>query len=404
MTTVKSPIPFPRSSFTKHARRASLDNTPSIPRTIKFSLTNSLSSPRPSVRITKPSIELLTNSNSFASAFIELISRAREGLKYHDPELCEEGVNGTYFLRDKSGEMLAVFKPQDEEASCENNPKKGQESLSSLPNRGIRAGEAASREVAAHLLDHEHIYGVPKTQLVKITHKFGTSEFKSKIGSLQEFIENDGSSEDYGSRTFPVSEAHKIGILDLQILNVDRHAGNILIRRKSNSTILTPIDQGFSLLDNLECSWFEWMNWPQAKLPLSDDLKAYIARIDTESDAQMLLKELGLRSECVRTFRIMTTLLKKAVEADLTLYDIGTIVCRFDPLKPSILEQAFDKATIGIQKKSQIVDMLRRAPDAPLPSSWVCEENENALLEILFNLLAHDLVALQVAIKRRQSV
>jgi len=269
----------------------------------------------------KSSVELLTNSNPNVNSFLDLVSKVREGLKYHAPELCEEGVNGTYFLKDKNGKKIAVFKPQDEEGKSENNPKRQQSDLQlksvnddesstiSIPNKGILPGEAALREVAACLLDRERFYGVPRTQLVKIYHpnddiaSTQVSPFL-KIGSLQEFIDNDGCSEDYGFRSFPVNEVHKIGILDVQMLNVDRHSGNILIKKKkNNSLVLTPIDQGFSLPDNLECHWFEWMNWPQSRIPFDDDTKAYISRIDIDSDALMLKKELGIRAECIKTMK-----------------------------------------------------------------------------------------------------
>jgi len=396
VTQSPHPSPYhPRSAFHDSRRKplsASLNDL-SLAFNLSFNLTpNATPTQGRHAQSPRPSIELLTNTNSSASSFIELIARAREGLKYHAPELCEEGVNGTYFLKDKSGSNLAVFKPQDEEASSENNPKKNTPDFkSALPN-GILAGEAAAREVAAHLLDRENLYGVPKTQLVKITHEFNGTELRSKIGSLQEFIENDGSSDDFGYRSFPVSEVHKIGILDIQILNVDRHAGNVLVRKRANSVTLTPIDQGFSLPDNLECPWFEWMNWPQSKIPFDDDLKSYITRIDIEKDAQMLQKELGIRPECLRTMKITTTLLKRAIELDMTLYDIGSLVCRSSPDMPSVLETIYAKAKIGIQKKQEIVNMIRREPTFPATSSSFSYD-ENALLEILFNLLGYELIA-----------
>jgi len=305
----------------------------------------------------RSTIELLTNTNKRATAFLELISRAREGLKYYSPELCEEGVNGTYFLKDKLGQKIAVFKPQDEEGSSENNPKKGDKS--NLPTQGLLPGEAAQREVAAYLLDHEQFYGVPKTQLVKITHNFNNGEFCTKTGSLQEFIENDGCTEDFGTRSFPVDEVHKIGILDIQILNVDRHSGNILVRETKNGLNLVPIDQGFSLPDTIDCSWFEWMNWPQSKIPFSDESKAYISRINIEHDVHLLQKELGIRSESLDTLRTMTTLLKKAIEYNLTLYDIGSLICNKDSHDNDLLtalenKYAKSKMQTEAQKKREL--------------------------------------------------
>jgi hypothetical protein len=94
---------------------------------------------------------------------------------------------------------------------------------------GIQTGEAAYREVAAYLIDDEKFFGVPKTALVQLSptkKKFN----RAKVGSLQEFVENDGASWDIGPSAFPVDEVHKIGILDLYTLNFDRHGGNILFK------------------------------------------------------------------------------------------------------------------------------------------------------------------------------
>lgn len=339
-------------------------------------------------------IEILT---SHAPAdFLDLVSKAKEGFVHHSPELCQEGVNGTYFLKDKFGKKIAVFKPQDEESTSENNPKRKEKSsnshsssqsqiissLTNLPTKGILQGEAAIREVAAYLLDREQLYGVPMTQIVKITNKFtysnGSGEVTTKIGSFQQFIDNDGCSEDFGFRNFPVNEVHKIGILDMQILNVDRHAGNILIKKEKgrNGYTLIPIDQGFSLPDNLEVSWFEWMNWPQSKIPFDDDMKSYISRLDVDRDVNMLKSELSVRNECLFNMRIMYALLKKAVEMNLTLYDLGNIVCRknYDLSTPSILEQICLKA----KEESNNIGINPTSTSTPTSSNPTINVNPNS--------------------------
>jgi len=355
-TSIRS-SPFSFRTSLRSSASFSIASTSKIPQRISSS---------PSFTTTS-SIDLISNTNPQASTFLEILSKCREGLKYHEPELCEEGVNGTYFIKDKNGRKIAVFKPQDEEASSENNPKAqlfAANEKSNLPNKGIRPGEAAVREVAAYLLDRENIFGVPKTQLVKISHQFSSSgKLIQKIGSLQEYIENDGCSEDFGYRSFPINEVHKIGILDIQILNVDRHSGNVLVKKNRNSTFsLTPIDQGFSLPDNLECYWFEWMNWNQSKIPFDDEMKSYIFRIDIEKDIQMLQKELQIRPECLKIMKITTTLLKKACELNLTLYDIGLILCRKHSSSntsiPSSLESIYEKARIQFE-----YDILKKEKD-----------------------------------------
>lgn len=65
-------------------------------------------------------------------------------------------------------------------------------------------------------------------------------------GSLQEYVENGGSAEDMGSNSFSTDEVHRIGILDVRLLNLDRHLGNLLVQRgEDGAPHLIPIDHGF---------------------------------------------------------------------------------------------------------------------------------------------------------------
>jgi hypothetical protein len=68
---------------------------------------------------------------------------------------------------------------------------------------------------------------------------------------------------------FSVDEVHKIAILDMRILNLDRNTGNILVqevfdkKRNKKKKVLIPIDHGLSLPDNLEVCSFDlaWLSW-----------------------------------------------------------------------------------------------------------------------------------------------
>jgi hypothetical protein len=51
-----------------------------------------------------------------------------------------------------------------------------------------------------------------------------------KIGSLQEFVNSDGPIENYSCDLFDADEIHKIAILDLRMLNIDRNDCNILVK------------------------------------------------------------------------------------------------------------------------------------------------------------------------------
>ena len=199
-----------------------------------------------------------------------------KGLK---PRLTDDGTSGTYILRSTAKKALAVFKPIDEEAFAPNNPRDHVGPFGSSSFRaGVLSGEACIREVAAYLLDEDGFSGVPPTTMVETTHdSFKTFKFSKmkiiadcndyvdmissiiapenqahnheqgakhepanspdlldnanmlKIGSLQGFAASDGPIENFSSDLFSDDEIHKIAIIDLRILNLDRNECNILV-------------------------------------------------------------------------------------------------------------------------------------------------------------------------------
>jgi len=313
------------------------------------------------------SIELVEDFQSLDARFLALIEQARQGLMVHTPELCDEGVNGTYFLKNQEGKKIAVFKPQDEEGASEFNPKltenRGKEGnragtrvgsvfgdeddeigvTSSRVRKDFQVGEASYREVAAYLLDRKHhFYGVPNTCMVRISYPGWRSE---KTGSFQEYVMNDGASWDIGPGLFPVKEVHKIGILDLHIFNTDRHGGNILICDADDGVYkLTPIDHGYSLPTSLDRAWFDWLTWPQSRVNFDDETKRYIESIDPDEDAKMLRQYLPIPDESILIMKISTMLLKLGVKHNLTLSQLGTMASRKVPEKPSVLEIMVENA------------------------------------------------------------
>jgi len=238
-------------------------------------------------------------------------------------------------------------------------------SKSDVNGHGIPAGEAMMREVAASLIDRDGFYGVPKTAIVRIHHwetlgmkrallKFPKLiEFDgiTKIGSLQQFVENNGSSEDVSTSFFPVEEVHRIGILDLHLMNVDRNEGNILIKKRKDdkkcSYGLIPIDHGFCIpkYTQIDGTYWAWLNWPQSKVPFGSQMLKHIQEIDVEHDTLILKSQLGIDNDCLRSMKISSMLLKKGTSYGLTLYDLGTFASRsldeFDT--PSKLERVIAK-------------------------------------------------------------
>ena len=265
-----------------------------------------------------------------------------------DPIPVLSGLGGAYYFRNCLGENVAIVKPTDEEPYAPNNPKGfvgktlGQPGL----KRTVRVGETGFREVAAYLLDHDHFANVPSTALVKITHPVfnvndGVNGYihqnrnqLSKIASLQQFIPHDFDASDHGTSSFPVTAVHRIGILDIRILNTDRHAGNLLVRKldgvgRFGQVELVPIDHGLCLPESLEDPYFEWIHWPQASISFSEDELQYIDHLDPFSDSDMLRMELPMiREACLRVLVLCTIFLKEAAAFGLCLAEIGGMMSR----------------------------------------------------------------------------
>ncbi|KAK1364229.1 1-phosphatidylinositol 4-kinase [Heracleum sosnowskyi] len=306
--------------------------------------------------VTNPKVEL-------SSAIQDMIKSTAEGLDSGKcPIRSSEGTGGAYLMQNSRGsKYLSVFKPIDEEPMAVNNPQglplsENGEGL----KKGTSVGEGALREVAAYVLDHPKsgrrsfcgekngFSGVPPTVMAKCRHMgFNHREnIDTKTGSLQMFMENNGSCEDMGPSSFPVEEVHKISVLDIRMANTDRHAGNILLSKdEDGKTILIPIDHGYCLPKSFEDCTFDWLYWPQTRKPYSRDTIEYIKSLDAEEDVA-LLKFHGwdLPQEYARTLRISTMLLKKGVERGLTPFDIGNIMCRETLNKKSIIEEIVQEA------------------------------------------------------------
>lgn len=333
-----------------------------------------------------------------------------------EPIAVSGGLGGAYYFRNCRGESVAVVKPTDEEPFAPNNPKGfvgktlGQPGL----KRAVRVGETGVREVAAYLLDHGNFASVPPTVLVKVSHRVfhintDTSVHKdsgrasspvAKLASCQQFVPHDYDASDHGSSRFSVSAVHRIGILDIRIFNTDRHAGNILIRKSRpvdtqgawsrsslhvNETLeLIPIDHGLCLPEGLEDTYFEWLHWPQASVPFSEEELDYIQKLDAKDDADMLRIQLPmLREACHRMLLLSTTVLKKAAAAGLCLAEIGEMMTRDEIEERSQIELLFIQA-----KRESLGDTFE--DDDALSDLSLGEGNEDLFEQFEFDLDEND--------------
>ncbi|ESW07257.1 hypothetical protein PHAVU_010G114500 [Phaseolus vulgaris] len=293
-----------------------------------------------------------------ASEIWNMINFTYEGLTSGNyPIRSAEGTGGAYFMLDSTGQKyVAVFKPIDEEPMAVNNPRGLPFSVDGEGlKKGTKVGQGAFREVAAYILDHpmsgrrslfgdqKGFSGVPPTVLVKCLHEGFNhpGDLTTKLGSLQMFMENNGSCEDMGPGAFPVKEVHKITVLDMRLANADRHAGNILIGKddENDQAVLIPIDHGYCLPTSFEDCTFEWLYWPQARQPYSPEIIDYIRSLNADEDIALLkFHGWNLPVECARTLQISTMLLKKGVERGMTPFAIGSLMCRESLNKESVIE------------------------------------------------------------------
>lgn len=159
-----------------------------------------------------------------------------------------------------------------------------------------------------------------------------------KVGSFQAYCPHDCSSEDLGPSMFDVDQVHAIACLDIRLINQDRHTGNLLVQRNMNNRLI-PIDHGCCLpdLDFMDETTFAWLYWPQAKVPLSAVIKAYVATLDSFEQAARM-QPLNPPPKAIIALHVGTSLLKKCVLMGLTLFDIGQLLVRCNPAVPCPVE------------------------------------------------------------------
>ena len=98
--------------------------------------------------------------------------------------------------------------------------------------------------------------GIPRTVLAW----FKTPPINAlKHGSLQNYVENCGCSEDYNSNSYSIENVQSIAILDICLHNLDRNSSNLLCSGTRN---LIPIDHGLCLpnYNYIGQAFFEWLN------------------------------------------------------------------------------------------------------------------------------------------------
>mmetsp|Transcript_7894 Transcript_7894/g.11882 ORF Transcript_7894/g.11882 Transcript_7894/m.11882 type:complete len:823 (+) Transcript_7894:244-2712(+) len=217
--------------------------------------------------------------------------------------------------------------------------------------------------------------------------KFSYSQMPAqgvRLASLQEYVENIGGADDFGSSAFDTENVHRIGILDVRLFNMDRHLGNLLVKKSNDhgkGLVLIPIDHAYTIPDfrHLSDANFEWLFWRQARKPFSKATLEYINSLDPYFDASVL-RRLGIPEEEATTIVITTLFLQKCARAGFTLAEIGEMIQR-EGLgeKPSELEKIVSKA-LAIEESKRIHRNPRKDPKALRHFLYGHSKNKKRLL------------------------
>eukprot|EP01050_Picozoa_sp_SAG11_P015516 SAG11_NODE_2018_length_3916_cov_13.056065_2_plen_394_part_00 len=260
-----------------------------------------------------------------------LLEEAQEALTHGGGfEPAPEG-DGVFFLKDCSGKNVGVFKTNDGELQDRSQ-------MSLAIEGGCAQGQRAQRETMAYLYDcalpQSVRAGVPPTLLVHAM--AGTLGGGSHLGSLQRFVANMGSSEDWGSSRFGVENVQRIALFDLLTLNLDRHGGNMIVAPDGQ---LVPIDHGYSLPDGVHGSpWHDWRLWKQANVDVQPQLKAAALGLSPLL-AKPIVQSLGLPNGVWQTSEAMTLLLQGALQRGETLRTVTESLMHLQPEQEPELEQ-----------------------------------------------------------------
>lgn len=281
----------------------------------------------------------------------------RAGLQ---PYVLNKTMSGTYIMQNRFQEPWGIFKPGVQEVGASKNPDWETWLTLRAEEWGIESGTGYLRECIAYRLD-KGFANVPLTAITHFAHANLDTSFirigvPDLVGSFQLFKHDcialghalgsyevvEGAPPKHkatlwqkvatiawrcifklGFPHVPVDQIHRMGILDIRLLNCDRHRGNCLIDKNSN---LYPIDHGLILPGNANCLRFDWKDLIQAHIPFSNKELKYIANIDSEQDAEIIMA-CGIKSsESIERMKLSTKLLKACALKGMTLHEIADLM------------------------------------------------------------------------------
>lgn len=282
----------------------------------------------------------------------------RRGLQYFQPTQTKTGVNGSFFVRDSSGNRYAVFKPMNMEAGGLKNHRLTR-SQNVQFRKSIAPGQGAGNEVLAYALDKVGFarhYEIPKTILIRLTHPAFEGE---ELGSAQKFIAGSRPLSDMTPlerSCIPQQEWEK---LNFRLISgsTDAHLGNVLYCDQTKKLYL--IDSGDDFVgEEGECQYYNpWAAEERCNRPMSDAESDFLAKLNISEvmkafEQQALLNEqaspvLKISNDKYLTQKLRLVLAKIAGQKKLSQAKWASLMGQYrdrnNIIHRSVLERAYDQ-------------------------------------------------------------
>ncbi len=288
----------------------------------------------------------------------ELVSKVKSLLRKKTGHLQPlPGFIGAYHVIDDLGNIIAVFKPDDEQNWSPNNrfPEhrrqvSSREDIYFHQMSSFEQGQHANRQNFAKLIDFGDIAEIPAGNIVDLE----SDQFvdltdvglgqppkqQTKRGYLQQYTPGTITLYDHysgdGNEIYPLeehstldhvplNEFQKIGILDILLYNENRHPGNILLEYDiQGKPHIMPIENDSILPWKLN-NFNSFLTHPQALEPFSKESLDLISHLDPGFIAASA-KKMDLCKQSVINAKALALVVKTFAKANLTLRNIHDFI------------------------------------------------------------------------------
>ncbi len=271
------------------------------------------------------------------------------------------GTSGIYFIKDKVGKTIALFKPEDEGTWKPNNPNPEFRKRALTADdiyfhqaNGWEQGQTGKRQQLAEMLHIGHKVRPPRGVLTTLEsdqffdhqlHAQGEKCSLTKTGYLQEWVHHTKpliSFHPTFKEVLPSDDPHRnvlqfqdnpilsaisldefqeIGINDILLLNEDRNTGNLLVKYDENHQLkIIPIDHDTIYPWKLEVFRGIYVH-DNAKKPFTATSLKMIQALDPDFIEQ-LVEKMQLSEQAPINAKAITMVLKSFAAAGATLRDV----------------------------------------------------------------------------------